>query len=135
VQEDSARPDVIVEFLFDQGLLFICVRNIGAKPALSIAVKFDKKILGLGGTKDISSLALFRKIEFLGPQRQIMVFLDHSGSYFRHKQPTRVQASISYKDGQETKYGAVITHDLEIYRDIPYLKTPSESSGFSGSGG
>ena len=35
------RPEVIVEFLFDRGLLSVSVRNIGRRAALSVVVSFD----------------------------------------------------------------------------------------------
>jgi len=114
------RPEVIVEFLFDDGSLFVSIRNIGEKPALGIAVHFDKKFYGAAGTKEISALALFKNIEFLGPQREIVAFIDQSCSYFGGRQPTTIQAKISYHDTQRNKYEESINHNLEIYRELPY---------------
>src|ERR1700686_3449700 len=119
------RPEVVVEFLFDRGMLFISVRNIGGRPAINIAVKFDKSIVGLGGTKEISALALFKNIEFLGPAREIVTLVDTSGSYFQRKQPTKVCARISYLDLARQKYETTIKHDLEIFRELSYLVSPS----------
>src|SRR5262249_19370615 len=96
--ETAARPDVIVEVLFEQGSFFIAVKNIGQQPALRISVEFNKKIIGLGGAKDISALALFRNIEFLGPGREIVTLVDASNSYFSRKQPTKISARVSYSD-------------------------------------
>lgn len=117
----NGRPEVIVEFLFDQGLFSISVNNIGTRPAISVSVEFDQKILGLGGSKDISALRLFKKIEFLGPKREIVTFVDSSRSYFAGKQPTRISARVSYSDPEKNKYESVIQHDLEIYRELAYL--------------
>ena len=72
--------EVIVEFLFDKGLLSIAVRNIGIRPARKVTVSFDPDFTGLGGSKDVSSLPLFKNIEFLGPARQIVTLLDTSAS-------------------------------------------------------
>ena len=118
---ESGRPDVIVEFLFDRGLLFVSINNIGNQPALVVSVKFNKKITGAGGKKEISALPLFTQIEFLGPKREIVTFLDASDSYFRRKQPTKIVAQVSYTDRQKRKYSTTINHDLEIYRELPYL--------------
>ena len=120
-QSFCGRPDVILEFLFDQGLLHLALRNIGDRPAIAVSVKFDRKIVGLGGLKDISTLPVFRQVEFLGPGREIVVFVDQSHSYFARKQPTKISARISYSDSEKQKYDATINHDLEIYRDLPYL--------------
>jgi len=121
-----SRPEVIVEFLFDRGLLYISVNNIGNRPAISVSVKFDKKILGLGGTREISALAVFKNIEFLGPQREIVSLLDSSSSYFKRKQPTKISALITYQDLEKRRYEISIKHDLEIYRDLVFVEPTSE---------
>lgn len=115
------RPEVIVEFLFDSGLLYISVKNIGARPAINVAVRFNKRLIGLHGAKEISALALFKNIEFLGPGREIISLLDSSSSYFKRKQPTKVSASISYRDSEKRSYEITIKHDLEIYRELPFI--------------
>jgi hypothetical protein len=115
------RPEVIVEFLFDRGVFSIAVRNIGDRPALKVSVAFNKKIVGIGGTREISALALFRNIEFLGPCREIVTLVDTSASYFRRQQPTNVSAAVSYRDSDGSTYEATITHDLEIYRELGYV--------------
>ena len=123
----AGRPDVVLEFLFNRGVLFISVRNIGARPATKVSVKFNKKIIGLGGRKEISALPLFKNIEFLGPAREIVTLLDTTGSYFQRKQPTKLAAQISYQDPERRKYETTIKHDLEIYRDLSYVVSPATS--------
>jgi hypothetical protein len=123
---ENGRPDVIVEFLFDRGLFFVSVNNIGDRPAINVSVKFDKKMLGLEGRKEISALALFKNIEFLGPRREITSLLDSSSSYFKRKQPTKISARVTYRDLEQRTYEVTIKHDLEIYRDLVFL-APVES--------
>ena len=120
------RPEVILEFLFDRGLFFISLRNIGDRPAVGVSVRFDKKIVGPDRQKDISALPLFRNFEFLGPGREVSVFLDSSSSYFQRKQPTKISARITYSDSEKQKYEATIKHDLEVYRELPYLASPRD---------
>ena len=43
------RPDVIVDFLFEDGMLFVAVQNIGSLPAQQVHVIFDPPFKGLGG--------------------------------------------------------------------------------------
>lgn len=121
-EPSTARPEVIVEFLFDGGLLFIAVRNIGTRPAHEITINFDKKVVGPDQKKEISKMPLFQALSFLGPQREIKCFLDHSSSYFNRRQPTRISLRVQYFDPEGRKYEATIVHNLEIYRDLPYLK-------------
>jgi len=117
------RPEVIVEFLFNRGLLSIAVRNIGTRAALKVAVSFDPQFTGLAGSKHISALPLFTNIAFLGPDREIVTLLDTSDSYFRRKQPTRISARVSYLDADKRKYRTTIEHDLEIYRELSWVES------------
>jgi len=77
----AARPRVIVEFVFDRGLLSIAVRNIGDRPAHNIAVEFEPTFMGMGGAKDVATQALFRNLQFLGPGREVATLLDHCAAY------------------------------------------------------
>jgi hypothetical protein len=68
--------------VFERGLLFLVVESTGDGPAHSVRIKFDKPFGGVGGTKKMQRLALFRRLEFLAPRKSISVFLDRSASYF-----------------------------------------------------
>lgn len=116
-----ARPEVIVDFLFEDGLFFIVISNIGSKPATQVRITFDHIIMGEGGRKDISNLPLFQNIEFLAPGRTITTFLDSSAAYFARKEPTRIAVQLGYKDMEGLKYKTSILHDLNIYRDISFV--------------
>lgn len=118
----SMGPDVIVDFIFDDGLLFVSIWNIGDKPAYKVRVKFDQKIVGVEGRKVLSFLPLFRVLEFLAPHKQIKTFLDSSASYFERGQPTSISISVSFTDSQGQKFTNIIKHNLEIYRDIGYIR-------------
>jgi hypothetical protein len=91
----SFELKVILDFIFNEGMFFMSVKNISDDPVLKVSVEFDQKITGLGGMKEISSLALFRNIEFLAPRKAINTFLDTSCSYFSRKQPEKITAKIS----------------------------------------
>ena len=119
--DSCPEPDVILDVRFEAGLLFVSVRNIGAKPAINVSVTFKKKLVGLEGTKLISELALFRRLAFLAPQTEIETFLDSSASYFKRRQPARIDALVRFEDVSGIKYERRISHDLSIYKEIGYL--------------
>lgn len=125
--DESSRPEVIVDFDFDHGLFHVAVANVSSVPAYRIAVRFDKQFHGLGGRCDVSSLRMFRRIEFLAPWKRIETLLDTSSAYFQRREPTRITAIISYRDAQQRSYERHITHDLNIYKDVAYLLRPAES--------
>jgi hypothetical protein len=106
------------------------VKNLGDAPAFKVNTVFTPEIKGVNGTKMISSLAVFKNIEFLAPHKEIKVFLDTSSSYFAVKQvaaekdgrPERISVKISYKDARGQTVSGVIQHDLGIYKDLGYIK-------------
>ena len=132
--ECNSGPDVILDFIFRDGLFFISISNIGDKPAYKVSVKFDCKIYGLAGAKEISALPMFRNIEFLAPKKEIVTFLDSSSSYFARKAPTKIAARISYRDSEGAKSSVTINHDLEIYREIGYMIRSDDGQPHGGHG-
>jgi hypothetical protein len=122
------RPDVIVDFLFEDGMLFVAVQNIGSQPALRVHVAFDPLFKGLGGTASIPELPLFHNIEFLAPSRSISTLLDSSAAYFARQEPEQITATASYSDRSGQKFSSTMRHDLAIYRDIAFMPKPERTS-------
>jgi hypothetical protein len=120
-----ARPerelDVVVDFEFERGLLFVCVRNLSDRPALKVSTDFDKPFRGLGGRREMNGMRLFRKIEFLAPGKEIRTLLDSSAAYFARDEPTLLTATVSYRTATGERRRSTITHDLAIYRDLAYV--------------
>ena len=121
-RNDNFDLSVIVDFIFEEGLLFISIKNISDDPAFRVSIEFDKKIIGVSGRKEISSLPLFRNIEFLAPNKEIKTFLDTSESYFSRKQPENISIKISYKNKEGKLISGIINHDLGIYKEIGYAR-------------
>jgi hypothetical protein len=113
-------PHVILDFVFDRGLLSISIKNIGTQPAYSVQVEFSHKLMGVEGTLEVSAFPLFTQLEFLPGGKEITTYLDRSTSYFRSQQPTQITAQITYTDAAGEKHSNTIRHNLEIYRGIGY---------------
>lgn len=54
------RPEVIVDFIFEEGLFFIAVENIGDRSALKVSVRFEPGFSGAGGRLAVTELPLFK---------------------------------------------------------------------------
>ncbi len=119
--EERARPDVILDVLFEDGLLFLALRNIGTRPALAVSTDFGRPLPGLGGTKDVAALPLFRRLEFLAPGREIRTLLDSSASWFARRQRTKITAQVAYRDAGGERYETTVKHDLAVYREVAYV--------------
>jgi hypothetical protein len=114
-------PDVIIDFVFENGLFHVVVANIGDSPAYKTSVTFNRELRGLGGKKIISKMALFQNIEFMPPQKRISTFLDSAASYFKQLLPTDFVATVKFSDRTGKPYVNVIRHNLNIYQDIGYI--------------
>jgi hypothetical protein len=126
----GSAADVILDVIFEEGLLFLAVRNIGARPVFRVSVAFDRPLIGLGGTCEVSALPVFANIEILAPGREIRTLLDSSASYFGRLQPDRIAAHIGYRDERGRRHTAIVRHDLGIYRDLAYVvRLPQQSGG------
>jgi hypothetical protein len=128
---EDARDDgeVIVDVVFDRGLLFLVLANLGDRPAHTVRVKFDRAFTGIGGTKRIDRLTLFRKLEFLAPHKSIEVFLDRSEAYFARGEPTDLTARVTWRTPEGARRASTIHHDLEIYRDLGFIEREVPPSG------
>ena len=111
-------PAVVVDVLFEEGLLFLAVRNISTRPAYRVRARFRPAI---GGVRRMSRLALFRRLEFLAPGREIRTFLDTAAAYFSREEPTAFEVSVTYETADGRRQRHVVPHDLEIYRDLGWV--------------
>jgi hypothetical protein len=127
--DERVEADVILDVVFERGLLFLVLANVGDRAAHGVRVKFSERFTGVGGAKRIDRLALFRRLEFLAPRKSIEVFLDRSASYFARAEPTRLTAAVSWRTADGERRRTTIVHDLEIYRDLGYIDREVPPSG------
>jgi hypothetical protein len=123
------RPEVVLDVVFEDGLLFLVVANTGDAAALGVSCRFRRRLRGLGGTEDVSKLPLFEHIAYLGPRREIRTLLDSSAAFFAREEQTRVAVTMSYADASGRAYKSTVEHELAIYRDLAYVprKVPSDA--------
>ena len=126
---DLPRPEVIIDFDCSQGLLFISLKNIGARSAYNVRTVFDQPLPGLGGKKCISELQLFRCLEFIPPGKEFSQFIDPIAAWFQQDHPNRYTITVDYEDREGNRFAEHIAHNLEIYKD---LGTVSFSGGNHG---
>ncbi len=120
--------DVILDVEFDHGLLFLVLRNLGESPAHSVRVRFEEPLRGLGGERRIDRLAVFRRLEFLGPRRRIRVFLDRAALFFAREEPRALAVRVTWRTDEGARRSRTIRHDLDAYRDFPYLEVPGDAN-------
>lgn len=113
-------------------MLFITLKNIGARSAYAVTTTFDKPLYGLEGKKCISELQLFRRAEFVPPGKEFAQLMGPIAGWFKQRRSAKVNITITYRDREGNRFNERITHDLRIYRDLGYTRT-SRSGGIDGS--
>lgn len=118
--ERTLDPDVILDVVFEDGLLFFELSNRASVPVRKVVTVFRKPVIAPDGVTDITSLNVFTKTEFLAPGKTIRVFVDSVSSYFARRQPNFIHVAITWKQEAKTMT-TQISHDIRIYRDLPYV--------------
>jgi hypothetical protein len=124
---EHREADVVLDVALERGLFFLVLENLGDEPAHSVRVRFEQPLTGLGGTKRIDRLQLFRRLEFLAPRRQVRVFLDRSALFFARDDPTAFGVKVAWRTDRGERRSREIRHDLAAYRDFPYLEVPDDA--------
>lgn len=114
---DNKTPEIILDFVYENNLLYIVIENIGDSVANNVSIDFDKKILGLNKEKIISEMRIFKNISMIPPNKRFKIFVDTFSSYVKNKQPLVFVSKITYYKKQR-RFDDLIKHDLTIYKDF-----------------
>lgn len=107
-----------MDFVCRDGLLLVVLKNVGSASAHRVSTRFDRPFRGLGGTKRLSDLRLFRRLDFMPPGKEFTQLVDLLARYLERREPTRLRATVSYRDRQGRRFEDVMTHDPLVYRDL-----------------
>ncbi len=114
----AREPEVIVDFEYSAGLLFVSIENLADAPAYDVSVGFDRKVVGVDG-RELSSLNVFRNLAFLPPKKKIRAFVDSLQSYVARRQPMVVKTTVRYQGKDGRRLFDKTKHDLSVYEDLP----------------
>lgn len=119
---DPAGPDdgVVVDIVFEAGVLYLELANLADRPALNVTCRFEPPLVDVDG-RNVAELALFRHVGFLGPRRRIRTLLDSTTGYFARKPATRVTVAVEYERPNQARRVTEVTHDLDVFRELTYL--------------
>jgi hypothetical protein len=111
---------VIVDVVCEEGVLYLELANLASRPALSVTCTFEPPLIDAAG-RDVSTLRLFKRMPFLGPERRVRTLLDSVPGYFARRAPARTVVSVKYKRPGDRQFATTsLTHDLAVYREIAY---------------
>jgi hypothetical protein len=125
VQERVRTAEVVLDVEVERGLVHLVLANCGDAVATDVRVKFSRRLLGLGGTVDLSTLPLFRGLGVLRPGRTLRVFWDAAHTLLgAEEQNGPFVATVSWTERARGAQQAEYRHDLAIYREWPEAVEP-----------
>lgn len=119
-----SSPNVLLDVLFEQGLLYLVIKNYAHVEAFNIHIHFSTPFSGVQGKEAIASFAIFERLRYLPPMKEIRIFWDVAAAYFsREDEPTEIESHIIWFDKFDQPYDKTIIHDVGIYQELGYISS------------
>lgn len=106
---------VVVDVVFESGLLFLELVNLGDRPALDVSCSFEPALADVQG-RNVSELRLFRGLALLAPGRRIRTLLGPSSDYGES-----VTVVVRYSRSNGKTQRSRVTHDLAAFAELAFV--------------
>lgn len=120
-------PNIIVDFELENELFFLRIANHSDVELLNISIRFNRIIYGLNKTIKLNNLHIFKNLKYLAPRKEIRIVIDHQDRFFHFNKKPIYLIRIDYKNTSGKSFRKNISHDLNIYRDLPQIFHPNSS--------
>ncbi len=117
----DTAPVVLLDLDYVDGAFELVLVNIGPDAVFDVGVSFSRELSGIGGTKVISNLPLWKHIHLLRPGREIRVFFDSAPNVFRAGPQEPFSATVAWHTFDGARHTASYEHHFETYRDMPEI--------------
>jgi len=133
VSEPSSTPvaigrsaEVVLDVDVEHDRVHLVLVNCGDAVATDVRVEFSRPLTALGGSLDISGLAVFKRLGVLRPGRSLRIFWDAASALVsRRGETTPFVATVSWNEAARPPQRAAYHHDLSIYRQWPECLEPA----------
>jgi hypothetical protein len=126
VSEDRPPPAGTAEVLLDveltDGSLWLVLANPSDQTAFEVSVAFRGPLMGVGGDRDIAQMRVFRMLPLLRPRREIRIFIDVARNLFARRQPTGIEARVSWRSRAGERFSQAFKHDLAVWEDFGEIR-------------
>lgn len=120
-EHPETAPVVLLDLEYRDGAFELILVNIGADAVFDIGVSFSRELIGIGGSKAISNLPLWKHLHVLRPGREIRVFFDSGPNVFRSGPQEPFSATVAWHTFRGERHTATYKHHFETYRDMPEI--------------
>lgn len=117
----KCSPNPVLDFELIDESIYIRYYNASDIEAYNLSVEFSHSIPGFHGTRKISSLAVFRELNYMAPNKEFLIYVDDVGSFFEVLNIDSVRVDLKYQNKTGRRMSKSITHNLLVYKDIPII--------------
>jgi hypothetical protein len=114
----AGAAEVLLDVELTDGSLWLVLANPSDQTAFDVSVTFQAPLMGVGGDRDITQMRIFRRLPLLRPRREIRIFVDVARSLFARRQPTRLEARVSWRSRAGERFAQTFKHDLAVWEDF-----------------
>src|SRR5262245_46259034 len=111
----SSGSDVVLDVVFEVGLLHLELMNLGEQPAFDVNCSFEPRLQDAQG-RDISELRVFRRLALLAPGRRIRTLLGSSSDYTGD-----LTVVVAWSGADGDSHTSRVTHDLGAFAELAYV--------------
>lgn len=122
--KESEEP-VIVDFVPDNGNMFIIIHNEVDIGMRDITISFNQELKGAKG-RVLNGLNIFENLSFLAAGREIEIFAGRVDHFLESLKNERVIVTVTLQLPGKKKFQYSIKHDLSIYTDLPQIINKNE---------
>ena len=116
---------MIVDFVPDNGNMFIIIHNEVDIGMRDITISFNQELKGAKG-RVLNGLNIFENLSFLAAGREIEIFAGRVDHFLESLKNERVIVTVTLQLPGKKKFQYSIKHDLSIYTDLPQIINKNE---------
>jgi len=120
-EHPAQAPVVLLDLDYTDAAFELVLINIGNDPVFDVGVSFSRELIGIGGSKAITNLPLWKHLHLLRPGKAIRVFFDSGPNVFRSGLPEPFSATVAWHSFDGERHTATYKHDFNAYRDMPEI--------------
>lgn len=120
-EHPKSAPTVLLDLEYRHGAFELVLVNVGEDPVFDVGVSFSRELVGIGGTKAIGNLPLWKHLHLLRPGREIRVFFDSGSNVFRPGPQEPFSATVVWHTFDGARHTATYKHHFETYRGMPEI--------------
>ncbi|MEL6673211.1 MAG: hypothetical protein AAFR61_13500 [Bacteroidota bacterium] len=115
----TERPRVILDFVLQDGNMYLQLHNQGAEAAYDLRTSFSQPVKAVNGSRIASNLPVFTENPSLPPLKYHRIFLDPLPVFLHHLEEEHLRVELVYKDHKGNSCRAQWAFHFDLFQHLP----------------